>query len=72
VRFCRGGDAQELARTIIATHEDQEGTDRMAKNAAVFIRRYQWDTQKSIYLDLVDSLTQSSKNMSAWISPPSL
>jgi hypothetical protein len=53
-------------------HEDPEGTDRMAKNAAVFIRRYQWDTQKSIYLDLVDSLTQSSKNMSAWISPPSL
>ena len=72
VRFCRGGDAQELARTIIAMHEDPEGTDRMAKNAAVFIRRYQWDTQKSIYLDLVDSLTQSSKNMSAWISPPSL
>jgi hypothetical protein len=53
-------------------HQDREGTDRMAQNATVFIRRYQWDAQKSIYLDLVDSLTQSSKNMSAWISPPSL
>ena len=72
VRFCRGGDAQDLARTIIAMHQDREGTDRMAQNATVFIRRYQWDAQKSIYLDLVDSLTQSSKNMSAWISPPSL
>jgi glycosyltransferase involved in cell wall biosynthesis len=72
VRFCRGGDVQDLARTIIAMHDDRAGSDRLAQNAAVFIRRYQWDAQKSTYLDLVDSLTQSSKNMSACIPPPSL
>ncbi len=65
VRFCRGGDAQDLAQSILALHNDQEATDRMVQEATAFIRRYQWDAQKSIYLDLVDSLSQSSKNMSA-------
>jgi glycosyltransferase involved in cell wall biosynthesis len=65
VRFCRGGDAQDLAQCILASHRDQEATDRLVQNATVFIRRYQWDAQKSIYLDLVDSLTHSPKNMIA-------
>jgi len=65
VRFCRGGDVQDLARSIVALHEDREATHRLTQNASAFIRRYQWDAQKSIYLDLVDSLTRSSKNMSA-------
>jgi glycosyltransferase involved in cell wall biosynthesis len=65
VRFCRGGDARDLAQCILASHRDQEATDRLVQNATVFIRRYQWDAQKSIYLDLVDSLTHSPKNMIA-------
>jgi glycosyltransferase involved in cell wall biosynthesis len=65
VRFCRGGDAQDLARSIVAVHDNPEATDRLTQNATAFIRRYQWDAQKSIYLDLVDSLTHSSKNMGA-------
>lgn len=65
VRFCRGGDAQDLARSIVALHEDREATDRLTQNASAFIRRYQWDAQKSIYLDLVDLVTHSSKNMGA-------
>ena len=65
VRFCRGGDAHDLARSILAVHEDKAATDRMTQNASAFISRYQWDAQKTIYLELVDSLTQSSKNMRA-------
>jgi glycosyltransferase involved in cell wall biosynthesis len=65
VRFCRGGDTQDLAQSILALHKNREATDRMVQNATAFVRRYQWDAQKSIYLDLVDSLTHSPKNMSA-------
>jgi glycosyltransferase involved in cell wall biosynthesis len=65
VRFCRGGDAQDLARSILAVHDNPEATNRLTQNATAFIRRYQWDAQKSIYLELVDSLTHSSKNMGA-------
>jgi glycosyltransferase involved in cell wall biosynthesis len=65
VRFCRGGDAQDLAQSILAVHKDQEATDRMIQGASAFIRRYQWDAQKSIYIDLVDSLTEPSKNTPA-------
>jgi glycosyltransferase involved in cell wall biosynthesis len=65
VRFCRGGDAQDLAQSILAVHKDQEATDRMIQGATAFILRYQWDAQKSIYINLVDSLTEPSKNMPA-------
>jgi glycosyltransferase involved in cell wall biosynthesis len=65
VRFCRGGDTQDLAQSILALYKDREATDRMVQNATAFIGRYQWDAQKSIYLDLVDSLTHSPTNMSA-------
>jgi len=65
VRFCRGGDAQDLAQSILAVHKDQEATDRMIQDATAFIRRYQWDAQKSNYLNLVDSLIEPSKNMPA-------
>jgi glycosyltransferase involved in cell wall biosynthesis len=65
VRFCRGGDAQDLAQSIVAVHRDPEATDRMIQGATAFIRRYQWDAQKSIYINLVDSLTEPSKNMPA-------
>jgi glycosyltransferase involved in cell wall biosynthesis len=65
VRFCRGGDTQDLAQSILALHKDREATDRMVQNATAFVRRYQWDAQKSIYLDLVDSLTHAPKNVSA-------
>jgi glycosyltransferase involved in cell wall biosynthesis len=65
VRFCRGGDAQDLARSILALHKDQGATNRMVQDATAFIRRYQWDAQKSIYLDLIDALTRPSKNMPA-------
>src|SRR5580704_5997062 len=65
VRFCRGGDAQDLAQSILALHQDQEATDRMVQEATAFIRRYQWEAQSSIYLNLVDALTGPSKHRPA-------
>ena len=65
VRFCRGGDAQDLAQSILALHKDQEATNRMVQDATAFVRRYQWDAQRSIYLNLVDALTQPVKDMPA-------
>jgi glycosyltransferase involved in cell wall biosynthesis len=65
VRFCRGGDAEDLARSILALHQDKETTKRQVQTASQFVRAYEWDARKSIYLELVDSLTRSSKKMDA-------
>jgi glycosyltransferase involved in cell wall biosynthesis len=65
VRFCRGGDAEDLARSILALHEDKDTTSRQVQTASQFVRGYEWDVRKSVYLDLVDSLTRSPKKMDA-------
>jgi glycosyltransferase involved in cell wall biosynthesis len=65
VRFCRGGDAQDLAQSILALHQDQEATSRMVEDATAFVRQYQWEAQSSIYLNLVDALTGPSKHRPA-------
>jgi len=65
VRFCRGGDAQDLAQSILALHQDQEATSRMVEDATAFVRQYQWDAQSSIYLNLVDALTGPAKHRPA-------
>jgi glycosyltransferase involved in cell wall biosynthesis len=65
VRFCRGGDAEDLARSILAVHENKQATSGLVRSASEFVRGYEWDVQKLIYLGLVDSLTQPSKKMQA-------
>jgi glycosyltransferase involved in cell wall biosynthesis len=72
VRFCRGGDAEDLARSILAVHENKQATSRLVRSASEFVRGYEWDVQKLIYLGLVDSLTQPSKKMQAHRSGPIL
>ena len=59
VRFCRGGDAEDLARSILALHENEETTSHQVQTASHFVRGYEWGVRKSIYLELVDSLTRS-------------
>jgi glycosyltransferase involved in cell wall biosynthesis len=63
VRFYRGGDAEDLAHSILALHRDQEATRRLVQTASEFVRDYEWDVRISIYLDLVDSLVLSARKM---------
>jgi len=65
VRFCRGGDAADLAQSILALHKDNDATSRLVQNAHEFVLGYEWDVRMSIYLKLVDSLVQSTKKMQA-------
>jgi len=61
VRFCRGGDVEDLARSILDLYEDRELRQRLVQNAKEYVREYQRDVKKSIYLNLVDSITRSPK-----------
>ena len=63
VRFCRGGDAQDLAHSILALHGDKDATRRLVQNASEFVRGYEWDVRIPIYLQLVDSLALSARKM---------
>ena len=63
VRFCRGGDAEDLARSILALHGDKEATRRLVQTASDFVRGYEWNVRISIYLELVDSLALSTRKM---------
>lgn len=63
VRFCRGGDARDLAGAILELYQDTEARRRLVQNGREFIRAYQWNVKKSDYLKLVDSLVGSSKRI---------
>lgn len=72
VRFCRGGNAEDFAQSILAVYENKQATSRMVQAASELVRGYEWDVQKLIYLKLVDSLTQPSKKIQRPRSEPIL
>lgn len=65
VRFCRGGDVEDLARSILELYEDKNARRQMVRNAVDFICAYDWAARKSDYFKLVDSLIHDSKKMPA-------
>jgi glycosyltransferase involved in cell wall biosynthesis len=72
VRFCRGGNAEDFAQSILAVYQNKQATNRMVHAASELVRGYEWDVQKLIYLKLVDSLTQPSKKIQRPRSEPIL
>jgi glycosyltransferase involved in cell wall biosynthesis len=72
VQFCRGGDPEDLAKSILLLYRDKALTKGLIENASEFVHRYRWDIQKSIYLTLVNSLGVSSKKVRARKSAPIL
>jgi glycosyltransferase involved in cell wall biosynthesis len=72
VRFCRGGNAEDFAQSILAVYQNKQATSRMVHAASELVRGYEWDVQKLIYLKLVDSLTQPSKKIQRPRSEPIL
>ena len=56
VRFFPSGDAQALARQMLAVLRDAEMRREMVRCASEYAATYSWESRKADYLSLVDSL----------------
>jgi glycosyltransferase involved in cell wall biosynthesis len=56
VRFFQANDDRSLADAMLEMIEYPEERRELVRNARKFIRSYTWDKNRSIYLDLVDSM----------------
>jgi glycosyltransferase involved in cell wall biosynthesis len=56
VKFFRGGDDQDLAKSMLSLMRDPELRGKLARNATAFVERNNWEMKKAEYLALVDSL----------------
>jgi len=56
VRFFEPGNVDDLAKAILEMLENEEMRSQLAKRASQFVKRYLWESNKHIYLDLVDRL----------------
>jgi glycosyltransferase involved in cell wall biosynthesis len=60
VKFFRANDEKSLADAILLMIKNPELRQRFTRNAGEFVLKYSWDMNKNTYLNLVDSLVQSS------------
>ena len=58
VKFFKAGDEDDLAQSMLAMIHDKGLRDSLSQNALKFIEDYTWETKKTMYLDLVDSLVR--------------
>jgi glycosyltransferase involved in cell wall biosynthesis len=56
VKFFEDGNEEDLATKMLAIMRDQAGAKAMAERALEFVRPFDWEVNKQVYLDLVDSL----------------
>ncbi|MHB8616322.1 MAG: glycosyltransferase family 4 protein [Candidatus Acidiferrales bacterium] len=54
--FFRANDARSLADAMLLLVKNPELRQKLVANASEFVKKYTWDANESIYLDLVDSL----------------
>lgn len=60
VKFFRGNDDEHLAECMLAMIQSVEQRETQARNAAEFMKTFNWDHRKTDYLDLVERLTHSA------------
>jgi glycosyltransferase involved in cell wall biosynthesis len=60
VKFFRANDEKSLADAILLMIKNPELRQKFTRDASEFVRKYSWDMNKDTYLNLVDSLVQSS------------
>jgi glycosyltransferase involved in cell wall biosynthesis len=60
VKFFRANDEKSLADAILLMIKNPELRQKFSRDAAEFVLKYSWDMNKDTYLNLVDSLVQSS------------
>ncbi len=56
VRFFEAGDADDLARAVIALAQDPAARAALARAASAYLEAYYWDDHQQDYLRLVDRL----------------
>jgi glycosyltransferase involved in cell wall biosynthesis len=57
VKFFRAGDDADLADAMLAMIRNPEARNRMAQNALKFAEKYDWESNKDKYLNIVSLLT---------------
>jgi glycosyltransferase involved in cell wall biosynthesis len=57
VKFFRAGDDADLADAMLAMIRNPEARNRMAQNAMKFAEKYDWESNKDKYLNIVSLLT---------------
>jgi len=60
VKFFHANDEKSLADAILLMIKNPELRQKFSRDAAQFVLKYSWDMNKDTYLNLVDSLVQSS------------
>jgi glycosyltransferase involved in cell wall biosynthesis len=60
VRFYESGNVEDLAESLEILLTDKPYGKKLAKEAMNFVKQYNWNTRKEIYLDLVNSLVLKS------------
>jgi len=58
VKFFKAGDEKDLASAMIELIKDPELRKKITHNAWEFIKDNTWETKKSLYLDLVDTIVK--------------
>ena len=60
VKFFSANDEKSLAEAILLMIKNPELRQKFRRDAGEFVLKYSWDMNKDTYLNLVDSLVQSS------------
>jgi glycosyltransferase involved in cell wall biosynthesis len=58
--FFRANDEKSLADALLLLIKDRDMRQKLVANASEFVRKYNWDSNKHTYFELVDSLVSSS------------
>jgi glycosyltransferase involved in cell wall biosynthesis len=64
VKFFRGGDEEDLARSMLLLVKQPELRNRLVRNALEYVEHNDWNVMKPKYLALVDSLVGERKPVS--------
>jgi glycosyltransferase involved in cell wall biosynthesis len=64
-KFFRANDANSLADAMLLLIENSAVREILVRNASEFVKKYTWDVNQHIYLDLIDSLLRSRRDRGA-------
>jgi glycosyltransferase involved in cell wall biosynthesis len=67
VRFFPAGDADGLAAAMLELAMDRAARESLIRAGTKFVETNCWDAKKSVYLDLVDSLTGTGTSGKAYV-----
>jgi len=60
VKFFEPDNENDLARSVISLHKNEEERKTLVKNSQLFIEKYGWNQSKKIYFQIIDHLLNGS------------